>query len=506
MPPPLARLVNAIASHDRDCSATELDLLAILAVSYIALPNLFFFLGWFKLPLALLLSAGMLMSIYRLGRRMRTAFPARFSPGLVLAILAVSGVWSVFSGTGHLMYANHDWVVRDAVYADLIQSHWPPAYTITPDSVSLLRSAIGFYLPTAAIASAFGKTFANLSLFLWTVAGTALFLCLLPVSRNHWKRNALIIILAVVFSGMDLPGALIATGDWPIFPLRIEWWTQFSYPSLSGQLFWAPNHTLPLWIGAALFYRHWGNRNFLELATVFVPLTLIWTPFAPIAFFPYFLLYLGRFAIERQNIPGWPVFLWAILTSILLCGFLLISAETVPTTSMGAGKEHLEFWRDYLIFAPMEFGLLALCLARHLKTSRGLLLVSALVLALLPFCSFGPSNDLMLRVSAPPLIILMMLSAKALTAGFIEKTSTKPWDLLLILSIGVATPFCEFWRAAAWDHWQPDYRNSLIDTQGGHLPGHYAGWITSSSPWHLILKEFHRIPDKTERTPDLSCR
>lgn len=495
------RFLEFLASPDPQYSETPIDRTCLTAIIYVALPNFLFFFGWLNIPFAITFSGLTFFAIKSLFSDLGVAHKHALGMRPTLIFIVIAAIWCIFGGAGHFTYANHDWPIRDAVYADLIYSQWPPAYAIDDSSALLLRSAFGYFLPSALITSLVGIQVADWTLYLWTVIGITIFLKLLPIDAQNYRKLFTFIAIVIAFSGIDIIGVLIMTGEWPMFPLRLEWWTRFSYSSLSGQLFWAPNHTLPLWIGAALFFRHWGHPCFFRIAAVFVPLTLIWTPFAPLAFIPFFCLYLTRFAVSRPLLPNCLQIIWGIALSLLLCLFLTITIEGIETTS---GVAHAggsqTFWEAYLVFTMVEFGALSLLLITRIKASKSIFLFSVIVLLTLPFVFFGPSNDLLLRVSVPPLIFLMILTALVVEDGFQASSWEQvPWAIIAVLLIGACTPFNEIWRAATWKAWQPNYHKTLIDTQSGGFPPHYIGHLDKKSFWQYILKNPNLVPTSQAR-------
>lgn len=493
-------MLRKFVSYDPLHSNRSLDILSAIAVTFVALPNLLFLFGWLEFPIAAILAVSTLLALKQLFQGSTLSW--RFKPSIIL-VVAIAAMWCLFGGAGHFGYANVDWQIRDAVYGDLIHSHWPPAYQIEGSPSLILRSAFGYFLLPALITSHFGIAIADICLYLWTVIGTAIFLSLLPIDFSRPGRAILLTTVVIMFSGMDILGVLITTGEWPIFPLRLEWWTAFSYTSLGGQLFWAPNHCLPIWIGSALFYRHWGHPSFLRLAIVFAPLTLIWTPFAVIALLPFFILYLvSRFIHGKPELPSLTQFLWAFVLGGIITAFLTFDISGIPSKS---GATHAStagtgsFWEAYIPFVLTEFGALAMLLSTRLKHSYGVICIAAAVLLALPFVFFGPSNDLMLRGSAPALVLLAILTFITMDDALDKKTTSAfPWLILLVLVIGAATPFNEMWRAITWKHWAPNYQISLTDIDKAQTPPHYMG-NPQSMVFREILKPFHPIPSRKQR-------
>lgn len=485
-----------------DASARPLDALSIAALVYVLVPTVVFFAGWLKTPFAIVGMALLALHLRRSINWKGVAWDNRPPLPYVLLVLGVAVAWAMFGGAGHFAYANPDWLVRDAVYGDLIRSGWPVAYGSAGGVDLVLRSAIGFFLPPAALAKLVGPGWADPLLFGWTVIGAALFLLLLPLA---WRARPLalgLLLVAVLFSGMDLLGIFLTTGEWPIFPLRLEWWVKLSYSSLTGQLYWAPNHALPLWLSAALFFRHWRHPDFLAYAIPFMLGTLIWTPFAVLGMAPFFLL----FAIVRLSAGGLPR---GLAGNIALAGLLaypvvrlltqdLGGVQPTPTAAMlptaGAPAPAIGDFllHTYAPFVLMEFAILALLLAGLLRHSRALLWTATGVLALLPFFSLGPSNDTLLRISTPSLVMLLALALPLLQerwSGWRDRRLL----IVAVLAIGAATPFNEIWRGATWRRVPADYGHSLVERLKGNMPAHYVGRLTAPD-LRWLMREPQRVP------------
>lgn len=487
-------LLKFLLSEPAPGASRAIDRLTSATLIYLAIPNLIFVFGWFKLPVAILLAALILAALYQAGVTHIRHRSAHSQAGL-LFILVAGLVWTIFGGAGHFSHANTDWFIRDTVYADLFNGVWPISYGMDGDSPLILRSAIGFFLPGALLTQWLGPAWANTALYLWTAAGVVLFLSLLPLSTQLGWRLSFCTLIIVFFSGMDFLGFYLSTGDLPIFPLRIEWWTSFSYTSLSGQLFWAPNHSLPIWLGTALYIRHATAPSFARLATTYVPLTLIWTPFAAVGLAPFLALYAFRWWHTRAPWPHKLQLMYAVTICILFSVFLTLNISQIETKS---GIQHAQgpegFWSRYPLFVTVEFLALGLLIWAHVRNIGSSFVLALAVLLALPFTFFGPSNDLLLRASVPPLVILM---AHALSLFNQPETQNKnfPWAITVTLLIGAATPFNEIWRAATWSVRPANYGMALTEATPGFLPPHYIGKL--DLPWlAAILKQPQEIPPR----------
>ena len=508
--------VAQIFAGDGEHSSRPPDGITVLALAYLGLPLLIFLATWLKPAYAIAGIGLMLLAAASVAGRFRPDWPTRHLAVLALVALA----WAAMGGGSHFVYANLDWHVRDAVLGDLTFSDWPPSYGFRDGHHDLLRSAIGFFLPVAAAAKLLGPQALPWLMFAWTGIGTLLFLLLLPLPRKGLTRLLAGIAIIVAFSGMDVLGAFLLHGHYPIFPLRIEWWGDFdfralfSYSSLTGQLIWAPNHVLPIWIATALFYRHWKHPDFLPLLCLLLPTLPVLTPFALPGLAPFLVLALADRA--RSGSEGLKLPIPAVLAAILVGGLtirlqlldvgsipLLQSSATVsPDLRGGGGGQSLAFVKNYLAFILMEFAILGMVLLTVLRHSRGLLIVAMCVLALLPLVKLGPSNDLLLRVATPSLVLMAILCQRAVLDAW---TLARPRAILIVLMllIGAHTPFNELWRAATWQAWRPDYTRPFVETQNGGLPPHYIGRLRDPLLTEL-LRPPSPVPNRQQRVDILA--
>lgn len=499
-----ARALSSDPAHSR----TSPDLLALVALAYLAIPNLIFFVGWLKpvfATLMLLLAALAFRSLFASGIARRIELPA----GTLIVLALAAAFWSALGGAGHFVHANPDWIVRDKVLGDLTLGGWPPAYRMADGEDGILRSAFAYFFPAAVAGKVFGLRVIDTALYLWTAIGTFITFVLLPL---HTRKAAVLLaaLITVLFSGMDVLGIMLLTGSTPIFPIRMEWWVPFSYSSLSGQLFWAPNHALPLWIGTLLFYRHWAHPRFPQLVVLYVPLTMLWTPFVAMALVPFLLLAAirwrrggGAFAHTKIGLAA-PAFALALTyLSVRLFSLDITGIPAAATIDVAPNADR--FALKYILFVLMEFGIFALLLARQLRHSHGLFWLSVAILCILPLYQFGPSNDTMLRLSTPCLIILLVLLLDRLKAWTVwsrptpQAVSGAGVLIAVVLLAGAATPFFEIARALTFRRVPADYSQNLFEQQGDKAPAHYIGRLDRSD-----LKEIFKtpalVPDSTQRS------
>lgn len=499
-----------LISIDTVHSCKAPDRLTLLALLYVALPNVLFLWGWLKPLFAMaalvLLAASVWQFFLRCDYQVRQPYPWP----VLFTVSALALGWSALGGAGHFAHANPDWAVRDTVLGDLVFGQWPPAYSLVDGQYHVLRSAFGYFLPAAALAKLGGIGTVDGLLFVWTVLGVGLFLLLLPLPQRFGWPLLRYLLLVVAFSGMDFLGILLVTGDLPMFPLRLEWWVPFSYTSITGQLYWAPNHALALWLVTALFYRHWGHRSFPQLVTLLLPLLVIWTPFAPAGILPFVGVAVVRWFATGKTLTQWRLtplqILCALLISYLSLRWMtqdITAIPGAPTAEVAPNKER--FVLKYLVFILMEFAVLGLLLARQIQHSRGLFWLAMGLLALLPLYQYGPSNDTMLRLSSPCLILLLITTASVLEQpddkGF---SPAKGW-IVAVLLVGACTPFNESWRAATFRIQPGNYGKTLVEEHKGFEPPHYIGKLSRSDLLFLV-REPALVPPSQLRLRSYSPR
>jgi hypothetical protein len=480
--------------------------LITLALAYLAIPNLIFIFGWFRWPVAALLTMTLVL-LYRFSgiRSCDVKYSRRGLPfGTYLAVLSVSLAWAAFGGGSHFMHANHDWVIRDAVLGDLIFGDWPPAYNPVDGFPRLLRSAIGYFLLPALIGKLFGLDTIPIAVFLWTASGIAIFLSLLPLQGMSVFRVCASLLIVVFFSGADVLGFLVDTGQFPEFPGRIEWWSPYSYSSLTGQLLWAPNHALPIWIITTLLYRLRDNAAISGPLVTALPLTLIWTPFAIPGILPFILAGAVMQVCRTKHLHiNWLQLAAALTYAVPILMFLTLDihgiqsgAPASPHPSMANSTNPMQIF-EYLNFVCFEVGLIALALFLNIREDRSYLVLAVLVLLVLPLFSYGPSNDALLRLSAPALTVLSILCIETMLSRK-RNTQVIPVGLLvLVLAIGANTAINELSRVALFPRQPANYLNTLADHQNGPAP-HYAGRL--NNPWLMwMLATPHAVPSREMR-------
>ena len=479
-----------------------LTLLDALVCAYLALP-LLLFCAWFKWPVALAL---VLLTGYAFVNALRgTQWRQVDLPWRTIALIGVIALaWTALSGVGHFFYANLDWVTRDAVLRDLTTTPWPPMYAMDGAVPMILRAPVGFYLPVAAAGSVVGLQGADFLLYLWTAFGFALVLW--GAMSLFATRRERVICAAVMlgFGGLDLIGMLVIGDGWPRPGAHIEWWARFAqYSSNSTLMFWVPNHALPAWLGLLVALRHWRQPELARVTLLLASSIALWSPLSAAGLVPFYLLGLNwrrdlaQLLSVRSGLP------------FLALAALVARYVTMDTQSIDRGwaidvfRDQRMFWAVYALFCLLEFGVLALVLLR-LRAVDLKAAVAVAILLLLPFCRFGPGNDLVMRCSIPALAILALACVKPLAASPRPIARTA---LAAILAVGALGAAQEPERAVLAPRWgltgQSLAQVSVAQSQGrpAVLPPNYVGRLIQPGLQALMRTPALVAPGATESTP-----
>lgn len=418
--------------------------------AYLLAPVALFCLWLQPAALAVVLGLTSVGAWWALGAR--KANESGISPRWWIAIVSISLFWTALAGAGHVFYANLDWLIRDAVLHDLSTAEWPATYHPESREPLLLRAPIAYYLPAASIGQWLGVGAANWALYAWTTAGVALVLAGACSLFATPKERVGCIVLLMLFGGLDLLGYVWGERHLPQLGEHIEWWMLYiQYSSNSTLLFWVPNHALPAWLGTLLVLRHWGKPEFATLVPLVSSAIPLWSPLAAIGLFPLFAFAIAwrrdwRLLLSpRSSLPFLPVALFVALylsadASSVPHGWMIDTAQSIPAFAI-----------RYVLFCLLEFGLLALILARA-EVATSPFRVSILVLLALPFYYYGGGNDLAMRASIPALMVLALAAVAPLF-----QTPKIPGRAMLIgvLALGMLGAAQEPMRALLHPAWKP---------------------------------------------------
>ena len=121
-------------------------------------------------------------------------------------------------------------------------------------------------------------------------------------------------------------------------------------------------------------------------------------------------------------------------------------------------------------------------------------MLALLILAVLPFASLGPGNDLVMRASIPSLAVLTIGACLALIEKNADSRGLRKKALLGgLLVVGAVTPVAEFARATMVPAWPINMRATLIGANCGKFAPHYVARLGGEAI-DRFLRQPNRLP------------
>lgn len=447
-----------------------------IAYGYILLPFIIFLLGWTKIYIALPVTLILCYCYFNVCKESPELWVPVWNRENILKVVFILGiiaVWVYYSGIGKFVFQNTDHAIRNGIFNILVEYQWPVInYKILPEYNPVLEGAnatgliyyIGFWLPSALVGKIMGLRVGYYFQAVWAVLGIALvyyMICAMFKKITIWPLFVLIF-----FSGLDIIGIFL-TGINPMdygSKMHLEWWgTPYQYSSMTTQLFWVFNQSVPAWLCTMLVYVQKNNRNLVFiLACSMLTSTL---PFVGLLMLVCFFCLSRIFKKSNkdkeknmgirireysycliketctvQNIIGGGI--------IGIGSFLYLMNNSSASVIMGENTRGPEFDNSiakFIVFLILEIGVYGVLIYKYHKEDK-LFYFIMFCLCIIPPIKVGYSVDFCMRASIPALFLLMILVIKTLADSWKKKDYKVFVGLLLILAIGSYTPICEFKR------------------------------------------------------------
>ncbi len=447
---------------------------------YLAFPYVIFFVGWLKWYFALLCIGLVAFPLLRSVREIdRIVGKEQARPDgsvlrprhIILLLLAVILLLSI-SGVGGYGYQDTDWLKHNGVLKDLIERPWPVAYKLQGRDVPLVYY-IAFYLPAAFAGKLGGWSLANHVLFVWTLLG--LILAMLWFLVLNRRAAATVILLFVIFSGLDVIGEAVVTPVVAVLRPEVslflnwehieQWAIGWQYSANTTLLFWVPNQALAGWIATGILVYAILHAPQKKYSLFYCSLTTLWSPFVTIGSLPYLLVdfLLGNGSLSKRlkryislpNLCG--IVLLAVIGSFYSAKFYHISPLLTGDIPHGFSLSFLDDTEAKVIglaligaFCLLEFGIYAIFVYSSNQDwgskIKLLFATTLLCLFLFPFYRYGRANDFVMRTSIPSLFVLAVLLGRTLHSKSL--TGLKRVILVILVALGSITALVEFRRHA----------------------------------------------------------
>lgn len=417
---------------------------------YVVLPCLIFVMGWLKWCWAVILGISLIFAVIRCIKEDPFDYASiSFRNNRKQFIIAFFLIcfWVYISGIGGLCYQNSDHEARTAIYRSLVEYSWP---VISNDGERGLIYYIGYWLPSALIGKLFGFEAGYIFQSIWAVLGIFIVYYLICLWRN--KVSIWPLIIFIFFSGLDYIGVWILSQ--PAMNLNLaehlEWWAvDFQYSSMTTQLFWVFNQSVPAWVVIAMIFVNSSNKKNMLFLMGCIILT---STFPFVGLLPFVIYYLlkdfhlnsgyFRTIFSVQNIVG--IFTVGLISVIYLLGNL--SANSVGGDSVANTADTSALVLKYILFYILEFGVYAFFVYRDNKRNP-IYYIVVIMLIICPFIKVGGAHDFCMRASIPSLFILMLMCISSLERMFVEGKKYIYFAFIFVLGVGAITPFNEIHRS-----------------------------------------------------------
>ena len=408
-----------------------------LAVIYLTLPVVIFFLGYLKILFGILFTAVISFALFlavrdctsdpegkKSGLKEDISFPLKF---LVIAFVFAL-LLTITNGVGEYTWGPFDHAYRRAIFNDLINYKWPviydPATQTNPEVVAKLNISgnqgfvyyFTYWLPSAVIGKLFGFNAGNITLILWNSAG--IFLTLIGMCKYIRKASYGTFFMFLCFSGLDVIPYFINQfhpyNGWA----WIDGWVPYvSFISNFNNLENVYHQAVPCYLIVTLILLSLNNRSLGFTAS----LMFAYSPWATIGLLPIALarLFSGDLKASGKKQYALNIFTYNNLAIPVL---MLFSYGSFYGAKSGALHMQGFLWEFYggnilmfiivyiLLFVIEVLPSLVFVCKRHKKDP--MLWSAVAVLLILPFYFMSEGNNLAMRGSMPALFILCIFMAE----------------------------------------------------------------------------------------------
>jgi hypothetical protein len=430
-------------------------------VVYLALPLLIFFSRWLKPWLAVLVCILLVATLVVVIKHVWKEGcddqdrDISISPLVLFIGLALLLVWMYYSGSGAFSFQMQDYKKHNLIVDTLSTRPWPVMDKGEGGQDVVLVYYLAYYLPAGLVGKFLGVHAADLTMFIWTLL--AVFLFFGWVSKINRRITLPMILLMVFFSGMDVIGFWIAQRD--VTPLltftHLERWSiYFEYSSFTSLMYWVPQHLIPGWLVTAALVDTYFSGKRLASMVFMSSLVIFWSPFVLLGLIPFLVLIMLTHRKNLRSVFSWINILPSFVVVALVAAYILINPSS-DNTSGWIWTLTPNWIHDLILFCLIEFLVLASLLLVLLRGSdrsvKKLLWFTTILLALIPFYKVGVYDDFCMRVSIPGIVVLFLLTIRALD-GIRFKHQTFPGKLVIllvvaILVVGSVTPVMEIGRS-----------------------------------------------------------
>lgn len=406
----------------------------MVSLLYLLLPTVLFLATWVEIEVSVVslmaLVGGLTYAILQVLRPDFSKEPGFAVPNgrMIFISLMTSFLLCLISEFGVSPFKSFDHIAHNYKFHLLTTSSWPLF-----DSAHSINACyyFGFYMVPAVLGKLTGVAIVKYAAFSWIWLG--LFLSMTWINLRLFPGRASVMTCLIVFllvlaggyTNVILPLAKYLTNDEYIYNNAVTLDGLFvlnQVPVFSRSLSESVQHALPSILGAALLLAVPKGRGGLAVVCLSLFGTLFWSPFTAIGMVPFVLL---RLVKELKNsefsflvtIAGYGASLVLAFGPVLL--FLLSSDSTDIASNRFIWQAGVRGWFVYyLLYLFSFFGVWILLLRNELFRLDGeMVWVAMSCFALLGLVQMGYFNDLNIRASLVPMVVLSASIAYAVWKG-----------------------------------------------------------------------------------------
>lgn len=412
-----------------------------MALVYLTLPVIIFFIGYLKPVLAILFSVLTVFAVVSAVRSFKADGPGDqansidIKPSFFIVVIPLILIFLLLGGVSEYGWTLIDHRVRYAILNDLISYKWPVVFDFATQENPVVSAALGegdvafayyfvFWMVPAVIGKLTNLEVARLVLFIWTSIG--LFLVALGASFLYKKASKTLFIAIMFFSGFDVIPYYINE-----FIGREQTWEGWNiHLHIHGnfyQIMNVFNQSIPGWLITILLLMCINSKCIGLLGS----LMFCYSPWAAIGFAP---LCICKLVMDRKN------FLKKFITPGNLIApvvFLIVFATLFTANSQATSGNGL-IWKfydtpgeliiDYIKYAVFEFGLWALILYSRQKKNP-LFWTAIATLLIMPIYKITIANDLIMRGTMAPMFMIGLYAGFFFTDNFYRCLNEKGFSL-----------------------------------------------------------------------------
>ena len=442
-------------------------LLLIVSYVYILFPFLIFTVGWMKLHFSIPIVICVVICFIKIVKES----PCLWIPDMnrqniisVLFIIGIIAIWVYYSGIGKFVFQNTDHAYRNGLFNMLVEKEWPVIndHVIKSKMPGISKTGliyyIGFWLPSAIVGKILGLRCGYYAQAVWALIGICLTYYLICARNKRLELWPLAVF--VLFSGLDIVGEYLNGIN--IFTMdntvHLEWWsTAYQYSSMTTQLFWVFNQSIPIWLCTIMVLVQKNNRNMVFILSCSLITSTL--PFIGLFILVVFLCFTQKYEDQGKRIFQKGGYLYNLffdtctLQNVLGGGIIGIFSALYLGANLSGGivnqfvlpLEKQNSLSKYVIFLILEIGIYAVILYKY-QQKNNLFYFVCLLLVIIPPFHVGRSIDFCMRASIPFSFVFMLMVMDTLRSAYLAKDILIFRCLIAALAIGSVTPLFEVTR------------------------------------------------------------